>query len=571
MKKLKDYLNTQLVLKENSMKSIIFMIIKKFHIRIIFTIITNILLKAIIIWEFIVIKNIINSIILFENMNHTNFYILCAYGLFIILVSACSNNLNSSFKIKLEGYLKTKIFDSLLYNNRENNEVGELTTILNTNIKSFTDIFIDSFISFPVRVLALGFILFYTAVYTHIFITLIILVLIPLILILKVVNKKIMNYNSEYIDRINQENQLIIESIPTLYMIKANNSQNLIIEKFRKHLLLFKDTVTRFNQIYSILVLVNFLISTFVMIIPPLVSFYLVSVNKIAVGNGAIVFFLLQFIKKELFSVIDFQRNLYFLKPIADKLYSFFSKNVQSVLYNNSEQLKITNLTCILGDKKILNNITKTFYPGDFVLLLGKSGCGKTTLLNNIANLIPYSGEIRFPLSSTHEELINYISHKNPILSDTLYNNITFGKDVGVERIRQLLSDIDQEDFVNFFESGFDTLIGQGYQKVSGGQMQIINLLRSIINNKFVQILDEPFSHVDIKLGKKMLNKLKETSNKKITIISSHSLEYASLCNRILVLDNGEVIEDGDFNDLLNKRNEFYRLYKIRKLQYEKK
>lgn len=210
--------------------------------------------------------------------------------------------------------------------------------------------------------------------------------------------------------------------------------------------------------------------------------------------------------------------------------------------------LEMKNISLIRDEIKILNNINLKIDKGDFLSVIGSSGSGKSTLLRLLGNLITESsGEILFKCKnykdydSTYLRQTVHYSHQNPYLfGETVKDNLIFpfemrNKDVDYEKI---------VDYLNKFNLN-ESFLDKNIKKLSGGEIQRIAFIRSLLIEPKVILLDEISSALDEVNKKNLSNVLKELNEKGLTIISiSHDLNQAySDGNKLIKLHRGEIIE----------------------------
>lgn len=226
--------------------------------------------------------------------------------------------------------------------------------------------------------------------------------------------------------------------------------------------------------------------------------------------------------------------------------------------------VKLENFSKTYGKKEIIKNLNLDVYEGEFLTLLGSSGCGKTTILRSISGLdCPTSGKVYIdgedvtdlepPKRKVNTIFQNYALF--PLMN--IYDNIAFGlkmkkvhKDIIKERVREMLELVHLE----------------GYEKrkpseLSGGEQQRVSIVRGLINNPKVLLLDEPLSALDLKLRKKMQIELKQLQKKLgITFIYvTHDQDEAlSMSDRIVVLKNGNIEQIGSPIEVYEKPNSLY-------------
>ncbi len=219
---------------------------------------------------------------------------------------------------------------------------------------------------------------------------------------------------------------------------------------------------------------------------------------------------------------------------------------------------------------KALQDINFELAPGESVAIIGATGSGKSTVANLICRLYdPTQGQIyldNIPLGdydlSALRKQIGYVPQDVFLFSDTLRNNIGFGlEQKQEEHIIQAAKDADLYDNILQFKDGLDTRIGERGITLSGGQKQRTSIARALIRKPKILILDDALSAVDTSTEHKILQNLKENMKDKTTIIISHRVSSAKLAEKIIVLNEGQIIEMGDHETLMAHNGHYKELY----------
>lgn len=214
----------------------------------------------------------------------------------------------------------------------------------------------------------------------------------------------------------------------------------------------------------------------------------------------------------------------------------------------------------------VLEKTNFSIKQGETVAVMGASGSGKTTLMNLITrSYLPTSGTVSingYPTDSLPEypirEYVGIMPQNIVVFSDSIANNLFFGarsSDPTVLMNALEIANLDQE-FMEFPDQ-LETHLGERGINLSGGQKQRLTLARMLLRDSDLLLLDDPFSSVDIATEEAILNKLLQIKGKKTTIIISHRMNTARRADRILILEDGGISEDGD-HDTLVAANGYY-------------
>ena len=237
---------------------------------------------------------------------------------------------------------------------------------------------------------------------------------------------------------------------------------------------------------------------------------------------------------------------------------------------NGSIVFKNVNFTYDDTHIKALQNLSFTINKGETLAILGKTGAGKSSILSLISRLYDVKdGEIL--IDGTEISQVNLFDLRNSIgivpqdaflFSDTIKNNIKFGKENATEEevIAAAKKAVVHDNIVNF-NLQYDTILGERGITLSGGQKQRVSIARAIIKDAPILLLDDCLSAVDTETEEAILNNLLAYCKDKTTIIVSHRVSSAKNADKIIVLDEGKIIEQGSHNQLINENGYYAALY----------
>ncbi len=219
---------------------------------------------------------------------------------------------------------------------------------------------------------------------------------------------------------------------------------------------------------------------------------------------------------------------------------------------------------------KAIKNLSFTVHPGESLAIIGTTGSGKSTVSNLISRLYDVSaGEVRIddtPIK--HYELISLRSQMGIVpqdvflFSDSIYNNIAFGLKTSDEsKVFQAAKDADVYDNIMTFPNTFATRVGERGITLSGGQKQRVSIARAVARSPKILILDDALSAVDTKTENTILNSMKKIMVGRTSIIISHRVSSAKLANKIIVLHDGAMVEEGTHESLLTHNGVYKELY----------
>ncbi|MBM6837341.1 ABC transporter ATP-binding protein, partial [Clostridium saudiense] len=265
------------------------------------------------------------------------------------------------------------------------------------------------------------------------------------------------------------------------------------------------------------------------------------------------------------------------MKEVNSKLLSIINESKEKKdtvkLENFKKEIELKDITFAYNeDRNALDGLSVRFEKDKKYAIVGRSGSGKSTLLKLLLGYYDdFDGEISFDghnYDKLDKNSINNqmsIIHQNVYMFDkTLKENIILGKDFRGEVLEKALEDSGVSEFLTALPKGVDSEIGENGNNLSGGQKQRVAIARSLIQNTPILLLDEGTSALDSKTAFEIEDTLLNIED--LTVITvTHKLIDSILkrYDEIIVMDNGNVVEKGSFDELINNKGEFYNLYTI--------
>jgi ATP-binding cassette subfamily B protein len=243
-------------------------------------------------------------------------------------------------------------------------------------------------------------------------------------------------------------------------------------------------------------------------------------------------------------------------------------------------EITFKNVSFTYEDTNItaLKNVSFNLEKGKTLAILGNTGSGKSTIINLIARLYDVtSGEVLIDQKNIKQinlnnlrQSIGFVPQEAFLFSDTLKNNIKFGdENASDEKIENAAKTAYIHHNIIDFNKGYNTYIGERGVTLSGGQKQRISIARAIIKNPKILIFDDCLSAVDTETEEIILTNLHQVSKNKTTLIVSHRISSIKNADAIIVLENGEIIQQGTHNELVNKNGYYKELFEQQLLEKE--
>ena len=255
-------------------------------------------------------------------------------------------------------------------------------------------------------------------------------------------------------------------------------------------------------------------------------------------------------------------------------------QNNSTKTFNCEGNIEFKNVSITYDDTRIeaLKNISFYVKKGETVAFLGKTGAGKSSIVNLVSRLYDVNSGLitidAIPIKEINltdlRKAIGFVPQDPFLFSDSISSNIKFGynKATTQEITNAAKKAVVHQNIVDF-KDGYNTILGERGVTLSGGQKQRVSIARAIIKNPQILIFDDCLSAVDTETEERILTNLEDLSKNKTTFIISHRVSSVKNADKIIILDGGEIIQQGSHNQLINQKGYYKELYEQQLLEKE--
>ena len=373
-------------------------------------------------------------------------------------------------------------------------------------------------------------------------------------------------------------NDNVLEDAEGIRIIRVFNIVNIRRRLFYENADKLADDNIDLAKYQALLAPVERIITSLTFIIAIGFGSYMISINKLTIGQIVSFTYYLNMLVWPMYALGDFinlkQQAIAAMDRINETL------GYKEEIEDSSNKKKLDDYVDIEFDnhsfkypsssEAVLKDINLNLKHGESLGILGKTSSGKTSLIKQLLDLyrvdktsIYLNEDMASDVSfKTLTEKIGYVPQQHMIFSETLKNNILFADDKASKKdfdtavkIADFKKDIDD------FPQGIGTMTGEKGVSLSGGQKQRLSIARACIKNPEILILDDAMSAVDANTEKNILNNIKKYRKGKTTIIIAHRISQVQDCDKIIVLENGRIAEEGDHNSLIAKNGWYKEQY----------
>ena len=480
----------------------------------------------------------------------------------------------SIFDIR-ERYLRhiSRIPLKYLDNNSSAQLVSRISNDLNI-IQRFLQSNLSDLLAIPLRIIVFSIVLFLT----NWKLTLFTYTTIPILMILiLLISRPIEKYTKQEQEEISKTNSIAQDCITGLHLIKSFILEDKMMIKYKSSVDKSVEKGIKASLIQSVTVPLGILMQYSPFIFTFSYGGYLAVKGE--VSYGALIGFMqiLVYALINLSNVPNLITGLRNASAASARIYEILDEKTErcsGTIYdvtNAVEVIKFKNVNFSYNKHNaILNNLCFSIKKGETVAIVGPSGCGKSSIMKLImgfyniekGSIQIYGHDINEWKISELRNLISFVSQDSYLFPESIYSNVEYGSlEAKEEDVILAAKSANVHDFVEEMPEKYHTIVGENGAKLSGGQKQRISIARAILKDAPILFLDEATSALDAEAEQQIQKSIDKFSKNKTTLIIAHRLSTIVNADRILVINNGQVVEEGTHEKLLTEGTLYSQLY----------
>lgn len=397
--------------------------------------------------------------------------------------------------------------------------------------------------------------------------------------------KKRTNALAATMEKINKNhNDTILESISNIKELKILSAENMFFEQYKNTEKKYRNT-QKLQNFYNAIppYMVEMLVVLALLVLACIISIQTSNDNAELMAAFAIVvaalFRIAPALNRIQSSVININATRNYVKRINEKYETCDFDNFQKEKLQAEgklgfhDKIELKNICFSYNDtKQVLKNISFTINKGDFIGIIGLSGAGKSTLADILTGLLPAnSGEVIVDETQLTQQnfqkfrrMLGYVPQQINILDRSIKENVAWGcLEIDNDRVIQALKAAQLYDIIEQYPQGINSNIIIGSNGLSQGQKQRLAIARALYREPEIVILDEATSALDVQVEHEITKMLSEISKSKTIIAIAHRLSTLKVCNKLVYMKDGAIVDIGTFDELEAKYEEFNNLVKL--------
>lgn len=512
------------------------------------------------------------------DFNSLLFYLSIAVVLYII--SSLFSYLQSYFLVgistNISYNLRSQIMDkitALSMDDVDDNKRGDILSRMTNDVDSLQTGITQSFLQMLTAIITIiG--VFSMMLYLNVWMTLATIILVPIsFAIIAIVTKYSQSYFLKQLVFKGSLNAQIEETFTGHDIIRAFNQEDMSIEKFESDNENWYTQEWK-SQFFSSLTgpAMNF-ISNFAYVLIAVLGAIFVLQKAIAVGDILAFFQYIENFTRPIQQITRVMNLVQTAMAATERIFEFLeldneenpsSKKITTI----NEEITFENVSFgYTPNEKIIKNLSFSVKKGEKIAIVGETGAGKTTIVKLLMRFYDVNdGSIKIDGTDIDDydkhslrSMIGMVLQDSWLFSDTISNNIRYGKlDASDDEVINAAKQVYADNFIKQLPDGYESELNEDVDNISHGQKQLLTIARTILSSKEILILDEATSSVDTRTEKLIQKAMDRLMENRTSFIIAHRLSTIKNADKIIVLENGEIIEQGTHEELLAKKGYYY-------------
>ncbi len=501
-------------------------------------------------------------------------YIISA--IFTYLQSWFLTQISTEISYKLRKRLIEKV-NQLSMKDFDKNKRGDILSRITNDVDSLQTGITSTFLQFMTAIITIVGV-FVMMLSINIWLTLITIILVPIsFIVISIVMKRSQKYYKDQLRYKGMVNSQIEETFGGQDIIRTFNQEDDSFESFKNDNDKWYDYEWK-SQFYSSLMgpIMNF-ISNLSYVIIAVIGAILVLENAIMVGDILAFFQYIQNFTQPIQQITRVMNLVQTALAATERIFEFLEIDVEEdkltlKIEDIYDEITFENVSFAYEDTEIIKNLTFKVKKGEKIAIVGHTGAGKSTIIKLLMRFYDIdNGKISIDGVNINEynknslrSIMGMVLQETWLFSDTIKENIKYGNleatDADIINASKIAY---AHNFITQLPEGYDTVLNEDTDNISSGQKQLLTIARTILSDKKILILDEATSSVDTRTEKLIQDAMDRLMEDKTSFIIAHRLSTIKNADKILVLDDGKIIEEGTHKDLITIENGYYKgLYK---------